>query len=316
MEAATLDIDRRDIDDIVEKTKRREGLNHHDAEEAVATAALKLLEQSAEGEEFRNDPGRLVARSRLYASNLRRKRERGNASLDAAREDDVDRAPVELAVDEVDFDLHAEVTKLDDHPVLRRRLEAVRAGATHHFVPRGSSSPVCQYGDADVTRAKQLREEGLTLKEVAEIVGCSESSVSAWCCRRRRVCSTEGWTRELAIFAMKLFAEEEGRRPKWTDFRGDQRLPSSFPLNRIFGKTNTLRKALEAAGFEIEAGPGVAYSDGEIKSAILGFIETKGRPPKWREWRAANGLPSPHVLYDRFGTAKVDVILNQLEGSS
>lgn len=315
MEAATLPFDQATYDRSIE-VLRGQGFSQDDAEEATQTAFLEAWERCGD---LDFGPGLIVNKAKLRAINLTQRADRRrNVSLDAAAEDDVDKAPVELAVDVVDFDSHVEVAKLGEHPVLLRRLEAVRNGASAHLQPRGSNSSRCLYDDATVERARRLRNAGRTLKEIAEATGATESTVQVWVTRQQRVCSTEGWSEDLAILAMKLFAEEEGRRPVWSDFRTDKRLPTYCPLERIFGKPNTLRRALEAAGFELTPADihRPVYSDDDIVTLIREFEAREGRLPRYSDWGGDSGLPSQARLGKRFGTSKAQLILDQIEGGS
>lgn len=179
---------------------------------------------------------------------------------------------------------------------------------------RGSFSPQCRYDDETVERARHLRARTkMSIAEIAVAVGASETTTHYWLSRERRVINTEGWTEELVVLAMKLFGEEEGRRPAFRDFRNDPRLPSVFPLERIFGKRNTIRKALAAAGFEIEAGSGVGFSDDEFRAMIVAFAADKRRLPKWSDWKKRHGLPCTNALYRRFGTASLSAVLEALD---
>jgi len=232
-----------DFDDVLPTVQRAHSLaNRDDAEEAVQTAVAEMLEK---GEPLTSPFVVFKARSRLLTA-LRR-RERGNASLDSYLEDDFDEAPVELAIDEVDYDAHAQLREAADNPILRRRLEASRSGAPE-LRRRGAAATTRGhvFSDEVVAEARQLRRSGWTYSEIAQRIGAGESTVANWCLGRIRRAPTAnpGWTRELVVEAVRAVVAEDGKKPTTRQMNFDPRLPDGKTFYRLF---DSWAEALEAA---------------------------------------------------------------------
>jgi DNA-directed RNA polymerase specialized sigma24 family protein len=232
-----------DFEDVLPTVQRAHSLaNRDDAEEAVQTAVAEMLEK---GEPLTSAFVIFKARSRLM--NALRRRERKNASLDSYLEDNVDEAPIELAIDEVDYDAHARLREAGDNPILRRRLEASRSGAPE-LRRRGAAATTRGrvYPDEVVAEARQLRRSGLTYSEIAKRLGAGESTVGNWCSGRIRKAPTAnpGWTRELAIEAIRAVVAEDGKQPTASQMNLDPRLPDGKTFYRLF---DSWSEALEAA---------------------------------------------------------------------
>jgi|GEM_PF-5998046 len=232
-----------DFDDVLPTVQRAHSLaNRDDAEEAVQTAVAEMLEK---GEPLTSAFVVQKARSRLL--NALRRRERGNDSLDSYLEEDGLEAPVEIAIDEVDYDAHAQLREAFDNPILRQRLEASRTGAPE-LRRRGAAATTRgrTFSDEVVAKARQLRRDGLTYSEIAEHIGAGETTVANWCLGRIRKAPTAhtGWTRDLVIVAIRAVVTEDGKRPTATQMNPDPRLPNS---RTFYGLYDSWAEALEAA---------------------------------------------------------------------
>lgn len=316
--APGLTFDPEKLPGIVDTVARQvRGISHDDAEEAVGTAFVTLMEK---GDQL--EPGRLEPLIVKYAVNkalniIAKNARRKTGSLDAYMEADEDHAPIELAVDEDDLDSAMRLSEARDNPVLALRLEAVQKGARPNVGPRGTANLLAIYPDDVVAEARRLREEtDLSYAKIAARLDLPcEETVRDWCRGRSRCVETlPGWTPELTVAAIHHFHREEGRRPTEKDMRSDPRLPSSGTIRRLYGSWGA---ALEAAGYKAaRPSPGrlAAWTRRELRGGLDAFVAEHGRWPRFDEFRACNGLPSPMVVERLCGTTSIPKIREALYG--
>jgi DNA-directed RNA polymerase specialized sigma24 family protein len=231
-----------DFNEVVPKVQRAYSrANRDDAEEAVQVAVAELL---ARGKPL--TAANVVQGGRHRLMDAFRRREKGNVSLDAFREEDVDQAPLELAVEEVDFEAHAELAAAARNPVLARRLANAQTGAAE-LRPRGARRATRGVGRSDetVALARRMRaEERLSFAEIGRRLGIPWQTIHNWCTgRARRAPEGPGWTRELIVAAIRAVAREDGKMPNSETLKRDPRLPCTSTFYRHFA---TWREAVAA----------------------------------------------------------------------
>lgn len=293
-----------EFDDVLPTIQRAHTkANRDDAEEALSTAMAEGLEKG-----WSLTPANLVRCARFRLLSAMRRRDRQNLSLDAFAEDTEDQAPVELAVQEVDFDSHSQLREAAENPVLAARLAALQAGGEPVLVRRGENHPRCRYPDSMVAEARRLRQEtDLTYRQIAERldVGMRTTMIEKWCRGEdRAVARAPIWTRALVVAAIRAFVREEGRRPNFDDLKHDPRLPSLKVIERIFRRWGN---ALDAAGVEWRDRHSVPKWTLEgVLAAFRAFFEREGHRPTTREFRTAgSGLPTYGVLQRLLGTTSL-----------
>lgn len=291
-----------DFDNVVPTVQRAHSrATREDAEDAVMTAVAEGIEKG-----WDLTARNVIACARFRLLTMKERREAHNVSLDEAMESDVDSAPVELAVEEIDFEAHATLAEAASHPVRSKRLELIQSGAPSRLMRRGAASRLARYPDEEVELARQLRKAGRSFPEIAAVVAAPQKTIEVWCRRASRVTpATLGWTRELMVEAMQHFEREEGRRPVEKDLRGDSRLPTIETTRRLFGRWGA---ALEAAGMPYSPPP----PKWDRETALAAFREAAGRLgrfPSHTELRArGSGLPSYGVIERLFGTTSLERI--------
>lgn len=242
-----------DFDDVVSTVKRFDSrANLDDAEEAVQVAVERLLRR---GEPL--IPSYVVMKGRSALSNMVKRSERGNASLDRFLEADADEVPVEIAVDEVDYDSHARLAEARRNPVLRLRLE---------LVEQGQPPLITDWSRGLVVEAIKafVREEGrrpnfedvkhdprLPSLNVLERLGWRwGEALDAAGVEWRDEPRSPRWTREKALDAFRDYFARMGRLPTTREFRaGGHGLPSYVVLERLFS-TTSMRRMAELAGID------------------------------------------------------------------
>jgi transcriptional regulator with XRE-family HTH domain len=305
MSAATVEFDFEDVLPTVQRAHSR--ANRDDAEEAIQTAVTEMLER---GE--RLAPGFVVHKARSRLINALELHERRNSSLDAFRESDVDQAPVELAIEEVDFEAHARLAEAASNPILRRRLEAAVAGGSATLQPRGEAAHGHRYGDDVVRAARRLRDEQMGYEEIAERLGvASAQTIAQWCKgRSRRSRTRAGWDCELVYEAIRAFHREEGRRPTFRDFIADPRLPGLYVLERLGLR---ILSASAAAGIPAPASVPEPWDRAAVLGVYRDFHRREGRWPLVRERRACNGFPGQKATQRVLGTTAMERIAAMVE---
>lgn len=232
-----------DYEDVIPKVQRAVvGATREDAEDAVQLATAELLEA---GEPLKT--AYVVRRGKFRLIDAKRRREARNVSLDAFRESSADSAPVELAIEEVNFEAHATLAESRRNPILATKIERVERGSAAHMRRTGAANNLTRWPDSVVAQARKLKETGLSYREVSEATGVPQGTVIRWCRgASRRVPSGGGWSRETILAAFAAFAREEGRRPSVRDVETDPRLPGPLAIYHNCGTYAITMVAAEA----------------------------------------------------------------------
>lgn len=310
-----LSIDQAQHDGLVRSTLMGvRGISQEDAEDAVQNAWLVLAEK-AKNLEPGPVGGYLRGTARYKAMNIR-ERSRKTTSLDALTEVTGDSAEV-LADPRFDsLSSHLELFELADDPIAARALDAAQKGASACLAPRGASHRCSRYSDEQVEQVRKLRRRGLTYKHIEEATGVPRGYCAQLVKRKSRVTeTTEGWTSQLVIDAIRRFYERYGRAPRHRDAVGNLAMPSPRTVSRLFG---SWREAVRAAGIE------PAYGERRIKpwanaEMVLAFCDWRlrhGRWPNRGDMVADPALPSPATTRRHFRTQSpqrlVKTVLSQL----
>lgn len=269
-----------------------------DAEDALQTAAVELL---AKGTPLTAANVVTRGRSRLIA--MKSRREATNLSLESFLEGGDDESPVELAVEQVDFDAHLSLAEFEDDPIMRERLRNVAAGASQALLPRGAACHSARHSDATVARVRRLRHHGgLTFKAIEEQTGVERSVAAQWCRGDTRVVPTsEGWTKVRIRTTVRRWTRRRGRPPTYADGQQDARLPNPTPVNRLFG---SWRAMLMDAGCPSPYATRrlQPWSLEEAEREILRFVDQAGRWPNRHDLESDPQLPSPSTCGRLFRT--------------
>ncbi len=233
-----------DFEDVVPKVQRAHSrANRADAEDAVMHAVEQLI---AAGKPL--NTANVVQGGKCRLIDAFRHKERGNSSLDAALESDVDSSPVELAVTEVDYETHVRVSDVRRNPVLALKADRVERGSYPENRRAGSACPATRYPLDVVERARALRAENVPYKDIVDRLGGSVHirTVEKWCREGSRTLpSGGGWSRESIFDAFRAFVREEHRPPTHEDCERDPRLPVIKTLIRHVGHSRLSELALE-----------------------------------------------------------------------
>lgn len=278
------------------------GATREEAEDAIQTAVMEHLDKGVP-----LTAANVVQRARSRLLNARQRRDNRNASLDALREDTEDSAPVELAVAEVDFDSHAELAEARRNPILAAKLARAERGGAAELRRSGTASPSLRYDDETVARARALRSQGKTWREVAEAVGVRQATVERWGQPGRRPAVAEtGWSFERIVEAVKAVWREDGKPPSYGQCNRDPRLPESRTIRKHCGSWTAVA---DAAGFEPQKAFTKRWTDDAVEAGILGFERREGRLPVWRDFKADPNLPPLAKLHILYGTARAAAVL-------
>lgn len=230
-----------DFADVLPTIRRaHSGASTEDAEDAIQTAVVELL---AAGEPLKSSFVVTRARSRLI--DAKKRKEAQNVSLDGIAEDTEDHAPVELAVQEVDYEAHVELSTARENPILRRRIasggrvkrwsRALIAEAVRAVAREDGKLPTAEKMKTDTRLPSQsvfyryyksweeaVREAGLTYEV-----------------------PTPGnrWTLDEGTAALKAWVAEHGRLPTTEDLRNGAAigLPSQMACYRLYGSCSQAR---------------------------------------------------------------------------
>jgi hypothetical protein len=234
---------------------------------------------------------------------MKRRREAGNLSLDAFEESDDDEAPIELAIEEVDYDAHITLSEAKDNPILRERLRNVAVGASRALSPRGSACHSSRYSDETVAEVRRLRKtDRLTFRAIEERTGIERSLAADWCGGRGRLTpTTPGWTRSRAVRTVRTWTRRTGRAPTYGDGQRDPRLPNPSAAHRLFGSWRLMLHAADCpspyTGRRL-----TAWSREEAAEVIRAFVHRNSRWPSSQDLIAEPDLPSPATCHRLFGT--------------
>lgn len=238
------------------------------------------------------------ARSRLLTA---KKREARTLSLDAFAEADVDSAPAEFAIEEVDFDSHVELAEARQNPILRRRLEATERGSAPKIQARGEAAPTTRYPIEIVKEARRLQEGGQSFDAISRQLGIDATTIVNWCRGIYRRIESNGWSCELIVEAFQAFYQEEGRGPTAEDVKRDARLPA---LNVLYRHFPSMEDALRAAG--LPASGWRVWDRESVLEVWIEFKERTGRWPRDLDIRVrSSGLPGYSAIRRCFGTSSL-----------
>lgn len=281
-----------------------------DAEDALQTAVAELLTKGTS-----LTAANVVTRGRSRLISMKSRREAGNLSLDAFRESDDD-APVELAIEEVDFDARLMLSEATGDPILRERLRNVAAGASRALAPRGTACHQSRHSDETVKEVRRLRsDDSLTFRAIEDRTGVERSLAAQWCRGVGRLTpTTPGWTTARARQSVQAWSRRHGRPPTYEDGQRDPRLPSPGTADRLFG---SWRAMLEATGHPSPyAGRRLApWSSDEGRRVIRAFVHRTGRWPSRQDMITEPNLPSPATCGRLFGTqgaAKLKTVIGDV----
>lgn len=276
------------------------GLSKEDAEDAVQDAWIVLAEKAD-----RLEPGPIGGYLRGTARNKGmkiREKSRKTTSLEALAEVAGDATSVLADHSFGSLDSHVELSELADDPIAARALDAANQGAAAYVAPRGVHHRNARYTDEQVERVRQLRTKGLTYSRIEKLTGVPAGYGPTLVSRASRITdSSEGWTRQLVIDAIRRFHKRFGRAPRYRDAESNLTMPSPNTVRRLFG---SWRAAVRAAGIE------PAYGDRRIKpwtstEMILTFCDWRLRHERWpsrNDMVVDPTLPSPATTRRHFGT--------------
>jgi len=290
------------------------GISHEDAEDAVQDAWLVVAEKAD-----RLEPGPIGGYLRGTARNKAMKirdKARRTTSLDALVEvaGDASRALIDSRV--ASLDAQADLARLSEDPIAARAIAAAEGGAAPYVAPRGVHHPCARYTDEQVKRVRELHGQGRTYKEIEELTGVPAGYCPALVKRSSRpVASSAGWTRQLAMEAIRRFERRVGRVPRMRDAVANLTMPCPTTAARLFG---SWQEAVRAAGLEPAYGRRriEPWTDGELIRAFCDWRLRHQRWPRREDMVADEDLPSPATTRRRFGTVSperlVKVVLSQL----
>ena len=276
------------------------GISQEDAEDAVQDSWIVLAEKAD-----RLDPGPIGGYLRGTARNKAMKiREKGRrtTSLDALAEVAGDATSALVDHRFGSLDSHVELAELSDDPIAIRAINAARKGAAACVAPRGMHHRNARYTDEQVQRVRELRARGVTYSRIEKLTGVPAGYGPMLVRRASRIIdSSEGWTRQLVIDAIRRFHKRFGRAPRYRDAEGNLTMPSPNTVRRLFG---SWKEAVRAAGIE------PAYDDRRTTpwtptEMILAFCSWRlhhGRWPGRDDMVADPTLPSPATTRRHFGT--------------
>lgn len=313
----TLDlIDQRTIDDVTHKIARIPHLTFTQAEDAVSDGLMSLYEKAEQYEDRDTDAlkGLLYTFARFAALKIREKAKRQQAdSLDsmsdvAETEGTGRRRLAEALTDRsFSFDVHDELLDLVTDALQERKLAAARKGASFRIAFRGAHSPAARYSDDQVQRVRELRADGCSRAETSALTGVRVGYISRLALRQDRAAgSTEGWTRELMIYAVKLWTKEHGKPPGSRE--AGRNLPGSASAWGEFGSWNAM---ILAAGLQPNRANRDVWDSPGLARAFFAFRREHGRWPRTRELRSTPGMPRLPTIKRHWGTERMGEIVER-----
>jgi DNA-directed RNA polymerase specialized sigma24 family protein len=276
------------------------GISHEDAEDAVQDAWIVLAEKADQLE-----PGPIGGYLRGTARNKGMKiREKGRrtTSLEALVEAAGDATSALVDHKSGSLDSYVELAELSDDPIAIRAVRAAEKGAAAYVAPRGVHHRNARYTDDQVRQVRALRRKGLTYSRIERLTGVPAGYGPTLVSRASRITdSSEGWTRQLVIDAIRRFYKRFGRAPRYRDAEGNLTMPSPNTVRRLFG---SWKEAVRAAGIE------PAYGDRRVKpwtstEMILTFCNWRLHHKRWpnnEDMASDPTLPSPATTRRHFGT--------------
>lgn len=296
-----LTVDKAQYDGLVRSTQAQvRGISQQDAEDAVQDAWITVAEKAK-----RLEPGPIGGYLRGTARNKAmkiREKSRRTTSLEklADAAGDATSALVDSRFSSLDAQI--ELAELASDPIALRAINAAKKGAAAYVAPRGVHHRNSRYTDEQVEQVRKLRARGLTYPRIEELTGVPSGYGPTLVNRASRLTeSGEGWTRQLAIEAIRRFFERFGRVPRLRDAEGNLTMPSPNTACRLFG---SWMEAVRAAGLE------PAYGARRVKpwtttEMILAFCNWRlrhGRWPNREDMEIDPALPSPATTRRHFGT--------------
>jgi len=297
--SATLDFDFEEAVKLVASSNR--GLNQADAEDAVQTAVAEGLERG-----WALTRANVIACAKLRGIDAYRRRERRNLSLDSFRENTEDHAPVELAVEETDFDAHAELSAARDNPVLAVRISTDRRvrwsrdliiKAIRAFIREEGHRP----SHKDLLNDPRLPVISVIERHFGDFPAALEAAGSSINePTKHHPGSVPIWPKPRCEEAVRTWAAEHGRPPTYDDARFDRSLPHPSTIRASYGGWLALR---EAAGmpstYETRKG---TWPRQRALEALRGHVAEHGHLPALDDF-CTYGLPSRCTVKRLFGTS-------------
>jgi DNA-directed RNA polymerase specialized sigma24 family protein len=280
------------------------GISRQDAEDAVQESWIVLAEKA---EQLEPGPigGYLMRTARFKAMQIRDKR-RDAISLDTLMEIAGDGIGELADTRFASPDTHAELAELANDPVSARALEAAAKGASPRVAPRGMRHQCARYSDDQIAQVRQLRTQGLTYRRIETLTGVPAGYCSNIVRRGARVTeSTDGWSQQMVIDALRRFHERRGKAPRFRDVDGDPTMPSANTARRHFG---TWREAVRAAGLDPVYGERRVrpWTQEEMVQAFCAWRLRRKRWPNVADMTNDSALPSPATTRRHFGTQSPD----------
>jgi hypothetical protein len=231
-----------DFDDVTPTVRRaHSAATREDAEDAVMTAVAEGIEK---GWELTSRNVVACARFRLLSALERR--ERRNLSLDSFAEDDGDSVPVELAVEEVDFDAHVELSTARSNPILRQRLEDGLVKAwSRELIAEALRAVHREDGKLPVSETMKTDPRLPAQSVFYRYYDSWEEAVRAAGLVYTVPPPRNRWTVEQGTAVLKEWTAAHGRLPTADELRNGSALglPSQMACYRLFGSCSQSRLA-------------------------------------------------------------------------
>lgn len=239
-----------DFDNVVPTVQRaHSAANRDDAEDAVQVAVAEGLEKG-----WDLTARNVVACARFRLLNMMERREARNLSLDSFLEQDVDSAPREIAIEEVDFESHVRLAEGKQNPIIRLRIEAAEAGRrpvvaewTKDLIVTAIRAFEREEGRRP-TKVDCIHDPRLPARKLVErLFGNWSTAMDAAGVDWRDDGTAKRWTPETALATFRDFMERHGRPPTASEFRArGSRFPGYTAIERMFG-TSSISRVCELA---------------------------------------------------------------------
>ncbi|MFZ1925307.1 MAG: sigma factor, partial [Solirubrobacteraceae bacterium] len=280
-------------------------LNKEEAEDCVSEAWITLAEKAHELEEGPIG-GWLRGAARFRALRMLTKRQK-ETSLDLISDGDSEREGLgdrsEVLIDKTaTVGESLELVELEANPYSDLVLRAARAGVRACITPRGRNHHSAKYTDEQVAQVIQLRKEKYKYSDIEALTGVNQFSAPHIVRREVRVMETTGgWTKAMAVDALKRWHAHHARVPNHREIGGDHTLPSYGTVRNLFG---TWTAYVKAAGLKPLYEKRDTYSFGDVVRRLCAWYHREGSIPNREEWLHSkpDELPSLSVLYRKLGT--------------
>jgi hypothetical protein len=170
------------------------------------------------------------------------------------------------------------------------------------------------YSDDQVQRVRELRTANLTCREIEEITGVPRGYVPTLARRQCRVTgTTEGWSRERILGAIRRFSARHGHAPTYRT--ADPLLPSPKTVARYF---ESWRAACHEAGCA-SSYEGRRMQPWTVEEIIRAFCELRLELGRWPsrleiQQHAFLSVPSQCTLRRRFGSTSRRALVEAVAG--